>query len=334
MSKGGGLVLFQLLGLPIEQYSDMMNIFGLLALLALVLTTVSSLPMVRRASYNLFRSLHALFPLIFVISACLHSINVFILIFPAICIYILDCSIRIYLLMTGNIPLIISKDGDFIRILAIKECTDMGASGKFYDIRVNEVSLFSHPLSIATVTEKGLVFLAKQSPRYGSWTSRLAILIEDGPYHTTGSLAGPFKGPIDLETYAKAPLSKLVCIAGGSGLTALAILINEFAKLRPSIPIIIYWSCRGPPPGYIIQDLLAINVSIIIHNTGTSKIECEGVKVIHGRMRGKQIVLRMMEGEGIVGIATCGPSSMMDEVEDGIIMYPSRVVFGRESYNW
>ncbi|KAI8893037.1 hypothetical protein BC833DRAFT_609783 [Globomyces pollinis-pini] len=155
-------------------------------------------------------------------------------------------------------------------------------------------------------------------------------------------LSGSINGPFGNTLFDFDKISKLVCIVGGSGITAVTLLIQEFIELCPEKEVYLIWTVReeGATELSIVKELVAskhANLYLEVYQ----KYECDEKNphflCINARLDAEATVKRLVKCEDStlpVGVVTCGPSSLMKQVFDSCQPYSDKVLVKSESYEW
>ncbi|KAI8893010.1 hypothetical protein BC833DRAFT_609853 [Globomyces pollinis-pini] len=251
--------------LPKSTWGSYKIFFGVLVLVLFIVIRLTSLPFIRRNYYKIFTIGHLLIPLPIIMLSTFHVSSVMYFVFPPLVLYLFDISIRIYRMVYKPYQIYITEElCGWIRVdvQGFKLSNDF-KNGLYFDIKLDQsFKRWSHPFSLAsTPTNDRLVFIIKPSSKDQSDTSMLLNHIQsqnlqfdiresfdkdvekfgDEWFKIDGTINGPFNCPVFENLHN---LSSLLCIIGGSGITATTQLITEFIDAYPEKPVYLYWTFK------------------------------------------------------------------------------------------
>jgi ferric-chelate reductase len=123
---------------------------GIVALVALVLIRLFSLPVIRRKTYEVFVVSHLLLPIVVVIAAGVHANTAYIFSFPAAVLYVTDLWFRFRSSTTYPKSRVTMQPCGITKIEVKDMYCKINAktkNGRFYNIKINSISsIFSHPI--------------------------------------------------------------------------------------------------------------------------------------------------------------------------------------------
>jgi predicted ferric reductase len=261
----------------------------------------------------------------------LHAITNFYFTIPALMMYIVDLCYRLMQKCSPQEGLVTMEESGMVRIdTKFINCKP----GQYFYLTIPAISIMSHPFSVASITNSGMGFLIQPSRRSNTWTDDLLKLVDE-------SITTPIivDGPYGLAPFEYHRLNVLIVMVGGSGITTVFPCIKEAQK--QGITCHIYWSVRDSTYTQLIyfQELVKLDqVYITIFITGEYDLEStmfSGIDVYQERMKPSQHLADVMlaYGNSLVGLYTCGPRTLMDDVENASCLYHNVILY-RESYEW
>jgi hypothetical protein len=220
---------------------------GTLSSFCIFLTSIFSIPIIRKKIFELFYYSHKILFIVIIIATCMHSFITLFYLIPAIILYLIDIFIRIKntkktMLLESKI-IGINKDSQYV-IFKLRVMNKYNLfPGKYFFINLKDMSRLEwHPLSYIQNTKNCITFFVKDMGK-NSWTSKiknkkeiLQNIIIQGPY-------GNLYKPQVIKKY-----KHIIFFAGGIGITPLISIIQDIdLKLKNGLyknieNISIFWS--------------------------------------------------------------------------------------------
>jgi NAD(P)H-flavin reductase len=308
---------------------------GVIGTICCFLIVVTSLWSIRRRWYQFFLFCHYTLVPIFLLAAVLHAITNFYFTIPALLMYTLDVSYRLFQRCKSQEALFTLEQSGMIRLeTKLLPCK----AGQYFYITIPEISSMSHPFSVASISSTGMGFLIQPSGSH-TWTDEIVTLIDDD----TALVKVALDGPYGLAPFEYQRMNSLIVMVGGSGITTVLPCIHEACEA--GIPCHLYWSIRNTSYTQLhyFQKLLKLDDLVIsVFVTGHLDLESmpdatilTGLEVHQERMNPSKHLASLMlaYSNSLVGLYTCGPRKLMDSVEDASCLYENILLY-RESYEW
>lgn len=313
------------------------SLFGTLASFSIILTSLLSLPYIRKNAFELFIYSHKFLFLITIIMSSLHSLISLYCFLPSTILYFVDLALRIFNTHKAMYSqLKIGGSGDFnTSCVFISVELDKKIKinpGSYFFICYNDVSKYQyHPLSVLSITEHSLTFCAKDMGEK-SWTRKLKqfdfknLSNIDKLSDKTVWLQGPY-GHQTID-YNSSKYSHIIGIAGGIGITPILSILQDISdKQNREKRIFLIWivshvSLVTPFTSYIKKlDLSFIEIKIYItQNVIMDTHLIPYVNIYNKRPKIDYLINEMLLENNIInteiGIMCCGSKSLSQDVID------------------
>ncbi|GMF28843.1 unnamed protein product [Phytophthora lilii] len=208
-----------------------MNFLGLIALIAMLLISATSIPFVRRRLYSIFYCVHHLF-VVAVIFSVLHYNPISLAILPTFVLYLISRTISS---LNGSAPVIIREfitlGTDIVKISLQCATNEHYEPGHFVYLNIPAISKLQwHPFTIASSPRMSPDTITIIIKVHGDWTTQLAKYVDTCKENAIRPIVymDGYYGA-SLEQYEK--YSTVSLVGGGTGITPLlAILQDMVAK--------------------------------------------------------------------------------------------------------
>ncbi|GBG25111.1 Ferric reduction oxidase 2 [Hondaea fermentalgiana] len=207
------------------------NIYGEIAFAGGILLSVTSLPAVRRFSYQLFYYSHVIGAVLFFGFGIIHFSSTLTYFLPGLATYVADKVISTWRRARSCLLLhySVNDETDCTKLeIALDQDTPLPRQGHWYHVNVKEASVLQwHPMSVAETNaeEHSIVFYIRHD---GDWSSRLGSVARARALQQEGltvRLDGPFGGTHTRHSgYMNNDAAIFVC--GGIGITAHALAVE------------------------------------------------------------------------------------------------------------
>jgi NAD(P)H-flavin reductase len=325
--------------------------FGIGCLFVIILVRLTSLEYIRRTSYDVFLKFHKLLLGPCLVLAFVHAASNFYWTFPSLILYIVD-SIYSRVSVSQTHDCVVSKLECGLILMEIYPKNDLVChGGQFFMITIPEISTVAHPFSVA-YNENHLGFLMKPSLNVDKWSGKLMALVSDGGESHSAVLKARIDGPLGVCPFEGNSIDCFVAFVGGSGISAALLLIQE--HLKDGAKCFLFWATKDQSFQQIqyFQELVAKkhkNLFVKVFETGESCNVSESGsteytpllnmnnQVCSGRMVPLVELESLYESEVLsedrVGVYTCGPRTLMSDVEQACSQYANIMTF-QESFEW
>ncbi|KAK3673874.1 hypothetical protein LTR78_006076 [Recurvomyces mirabilis] len=279
---------------------------GVFAFVLLVAVTITSLPILRRKSFNTFYFVHIILVVIILVFACLHASTNFYFLLPGLLLWVADWVWRLRNSLTNKVEAVVENAGNgWTRVTLPPKRLETASSGEkgtsimspafeisvlsTYYINFPRVSkLQIHPFTAASAgsAETGPVLLFRRGPErkkarrtQKEFTWALAAAAGDIP-EVPSSIEVRIEGPYSPAVPELRRSNHLLLIVGGTGITGAISIANWWAdnygsRTDQSRSLRLLWSVRTEDEVHLreIQDLritMAVfrNMEIAIHVSG------------------------------------------------------------------
>jgi len=223
---------------------------GSIATISAILLSISSIPLLKKKSYETFYFSHRILSLILVICSVWHYIISIYFLIPSLVIYFIDLYLR-YLKIYKGSYLKLNKIGNDINnyiILKIKIEKYINIDpGCYFLICIRNISSLEwHPFSMIEQSDKKLTFCAKNMGP-NSWTDKLKVLVEnETKYDKEVYIQGPYNY-FDFY-YIINRYNNIINITGGIGITPIFSILDKIIELtyleKIDKKIILIWIVR------------------------------------------------------------------------------------------
>jgi predicted ferric reductase len=302
---------------------DSFNIpFGITTFICLLSIRITSWPYFRRNRYEFFLVAHYVLIVSLLLFSFLHAASNFYWTFPSLVLYSLDLFYRFYSYYTERLTAFATIELSGLICLEITGSRKTCFAGQYFLVTLPDLSLLSHPLSVVASNES-LDFLIQPSLKELSWTRQMYNNVlketeEGSACIFRASIDGPFGiPPFDFSD----SLACLVCVIGGSGIAAAIPLLKKASK--QGLRCHLFWS---------VKDHSYIHLSYyqsLIKELKDGLISSVFVTRDVGRMNIDAILsetISKYKGR-YVGIYTCGPISLMEDVEKSCRQFSNAVLY-------
>ncbi len=302
---------------------------GTLSSFCIFLTTIFSIPIIRKKIFELFYYSHKILFIAIIIATCIHSVITLFYLIPAIILYLIDIFIRIKntkktILLDSKV---ISSDKEtqyIIFKLRVMHNSNL-YPGTYFFINLKDTSRMEwHPLSYIQNTKNCITFFVKDMGK-NSWTRKiknkkdiLKNIIIQGPY-------GKLYNPKLLKKY-----KHIIFFAGGIGITPLISIIKDIdLKLKNGLyknieNITIFWSISRLILIECYQDLFQeLNKNTIFLKIYCAEIDLENKFDYTYNIKFKKIevsktILKIMKKEkkGEIIVLCSGNKNLLHDVRE------------------
>mmetsp|Transcript_19219 Transcript_19219/g.37700 ORF Transcript_19219/g.37700 Transcript_19219/m.37700 type:complete len:777 (-) Transcript_19219:65-2395(-) len=208
-----------------------MNIYGQVSIYGGIALSITSLPRIRRWSYQLFYYSHLIGALLFFVFGIIHDTTTLTYLFAGLATYVADKVISIWrrARSVSVLHMSINEDTECIKLeLGLHKDTPLPRQGHWFHINVKEASVLQwHPMSVGEVNEENhsVIFYIRQN---GNWTRDIGRAVRGATLSATGitvRLDGPFGGShTRCNSYLANDAAVFIC--GGVGITAHGLAVD------------------------------------------------------------------------------------------------------------
>lgn len=223
-----------------------MNKTGQVSLAGGVALCITSLPVVRRWSYQVFYYTHIIGALFFFVFGLIHAKATYTYLFPCLATYVVDKIISVWRRSRACTVISYSIDENTACTkieVALDKSSPLPHHGQWYHINVKDASVLQwHPISAAEVDEgnHSVTFYIRE---FGDWSKRVRTSFQEGKVLDV-SLDGPFGSTHTRHSSYMANESALF-VCGGIGITAQTLALDAALRSEAFKYVGLRWMVTG-----------------------------------------------------------------------------------------